>query len=82
MQELYGVSMPSQAVIVGPKGLDAAVVAKVEGAVKKAVADKAFLDLLTTKLRFPAKFVGHKALTAQIQEVIAGMKRVIAATKK
>ena len=82
MQELYGVSMPSQAVIVGPKGLDAAVVAKVEGAVKKAVADKAFLDLLTKKLRFPAKFVGHKALTAQIQEVIAGMKRVIAATKK
>ena len=82
IQELYGVSMPSQAVVVGPKGMDAAVVAKVEGAVKKAVADKAFLDLLTKKLRFPAKFVGHKALTAQIQEVIAGMKRVIAATKK
>ena len=74
--------MPSQAVIVGPKGMDAAVVAKVEGAIEKAVADKAFLDLLANKLRFPAKFVGHKELTAQIQEVIAGMKRVIAATKK
>lgn len=82
IQERYGVSMPSQAVIVGPKGMDAAVVAKVEGAIEKAVADKAFLDLLANKLRFPAKFAGHKALTAQIQEVVAGMKRVIAATKK
>ena len=82
IQELYGVSMPSQAVIVGPKGMDAAVVSKVEGAIGKAVSDKAFLDLLANKLRFPAKFVGHKALTAQIQEVVAGMKRVIAATGK
>lgn len=82
IQERYGVSMPSQAVIVGPKGMDAAVVAKIEGAIEKAVADKAFLDLLANKLRFPAKFAGHKALTAQIQEVVAGMKRVIAATKK
>ncbi len=82
IQELYGVSMPSQAVIVGPKGMDAAVVAKIEGAIEKAVADKAFLDLLANKLRFPAKFAGHKALTAQIQDVVAGMKRVIAATKK
>lgn len=82
MQEQYGVSMPSQAVIVGPKGMDAAVVAKVEGAIQKAVGDKAFLDLLSKKLRFPATFVGHKGLTAQIQEVVVGMKRVIAATKK
>ena len=82
IQELYGVSMPSQAVVVGPKGMDPAIVAKLEAAAKKAAADKAFLDLLTKKLMFPATFAGHTALTAQIQEVIAGMKRVITATKK
>ena len=82
MQELYGVSMPSQTVIVGPKGMDPALVAKLEAAAKKAAADKAFMELLTKRLKFPANFVGHKALTAEIQEVIARMKRVIAATTK
>ncbi|MYJ71720.1 MAG: tripartite tricarboxylate transporter substrate binding protein [Rhodospirillaceae bacterium] len=80
--EQYGVAMPSQAVIVGPKGLDAALVAKIEGAIAKAVKDKAFVDLLTTKLKFPAKFVGHKALTADIEKTVAGLKQVIAAGAK
>ncbi|MYK57584.1 MAG: tripartite tricarboxylate transporter substrate binding protein [Rhodospirillaceae bacterium] len=71
--EQYGVAMPSQAVIVGPKGLDAALVTKIEGAIAKAVKDKAFVDLLTTKLKFPAKFVGHKALTADIEKTVAGL---------
>ena len=82
MQELYGVSMPSPVVIVGPKGMDPALVAKIEAAIKTAAADKAFEDLVTKKLKFPAAFVGHKALTAQIQQIIAGMKQVVAATKK
>lgn len=82
MQELYGVSMPSQAVIVGPKGLPAGVVAKIEAAMKKASTDPQFVDLVTKKLRFPATFVGSKALSAQIAQTIAGMKQVIKATNK
>ena len=80
--EQYGVAMPSQAVIVAPKGLDAALVTKIESAIGKAVKDKAFVDLLTTKLKFPAKFVGHKALTADIEKTVAGLKQVIAAGAK
>jgi len=82
MQELYGVSMPSQAVIVGPKGLPADVVAKVEAAMEKASKDPAFVEMVTKKLRFPVNFVGSKALTADIQKTIAGMKQVIKATEK
>lgn len=82
MQEVFGVSMPSQAVIVGPKGLPPEIVAKVEAAMEKASKDPAFVELMNKKLRFPVSFVGSKALNADIQKTIAGMKQVIKATEK
>lgn len=82
MTELYGVSMPSHALIAGPKGMDPAVVNKIAAAMKKATADPAFLDLMTKKLRFPIHFVGPKALTAEIAKTTAGLKQVVKATRK
>ena len=78
----YGVSMPSQAVLVVPKGTPEAVIAKLEGAIKAATGDKDFNDLLSSKLKFPVKFVGSKDLTADINSTAAGLKTVIDKTKK
>ncbi|MEM8689420.1 MAG: tripartite tricarboxylate transporter substrate binding protein [Pseudomonadota bacterium] len=81
VNEKYGVSMPSQAVIVVPKGTPDAVVSKLESAMEAATKDKAFGDLVTTKLKFPVKFVGSKDLTADIAKTTEGLKQVIEKTK-
>ncbi|MDG1939061.1 MAG: tripartite tricarboxylate transporter substrate binding protein [Paracoccaceae bacterium] len=47
ISETYGVSMPSQAVIVVPVGTPANVIATIESAMEKATHDKDFSDLVT-----------------------------------
>ena len=78
--ELYGIAMPSQAVIVVPKGTPAEIVATLEAAVEKATTDADFADLVTNKLKFPVKFVGSQALSADIAETVAGLKTVVEKT--
>ena len=73
--------MPSQAVIVVPKGTPDAVVSKLEAAMEAATKDKDFGDLVTNKLKFPVKFVGSKALQADIAKTTEGLKQVIEKTK-
>jgi tripartite-type tricarboxylate transporter receptor subunit TctC len=82
MSELYGVSMPSHALIAGPKGMNPAVVAKIAAAMKKATTDPQFVDLMENKLRFPIHFVGPKQLTADIAKTSEGLKQVVKATQK
>lgn len=81
IQELYGISMPSQAVIVVPKDTPSDVVAKIEAAMEAASKDSDFGDLVTNKLKFPVKFVGSEALTAEIAQTTEGLKQVIEQTK-
>ncbi len=79
--ERYQIAMPSQAVIVVPKGTPDAIVARLETAVEGATKDGDFADLVTNKLKFPVKFVGSKALAADIAETAAGLKTVIEKTQ-
>tara|TARA_Y100000589_G_scaffold45752_1_gene38481 strand:- start:412 stop:1347 length:936 start_codon:yes stop_codon:yes gene_type:complete len=79
--EKYGVSMPSQAVIVAPAGTPGAVVDKLEAAMERATKDADFSDLVTNKLKFPVKFVGAKALAADMVTTAKGLKEVIEKTK-
>lgn len=81
ISEKYGVSMPSQAVIVVPKGTPAEVVARIETAMEAASKDADFADLVTKKLKFPVKFIGSKAITADIAKTVEGLKLVIEKTK-
>jgi len=81
VSEKYGVSMPSQAVIVVPKGTPADVVAKIEKAMEAASKDGDFGNLVTNKLKFPVKFVGSTALAADIANTVKGLKEVIEKTK-
>ena len=77
IQEMYGISMPSQAVIVVPKGTPADVVAKLEAAMEAASKDADFADLVTNKLQFPVSFVGSEAVTKDISATVAGLKQVV-----
>ena len=81
IKEKYGISMPSQAVIVAPAGLPAAVNERLQGAIKAAASDKEFVGLLQGKLKFPVKFVGSEALEADIASTVSALKDVLAATK-
>ena len=78
----YGVSMPSQAVIVVPAATPKDVVAKLETAMETATKDADFQDLLTNKLKFPVKFAGSEALTVDIAKTVEGLKEVIEKTRK
>ena len=79
--EKYGISMPSQAVIVVPKGTPDDVVAKLETAIEAATRDADFADLVTNKLKFPVKFVGSKALAEDIAATVKATTTVIEKTQ-
>ena len=78
--EKYGVSMPSQAVIVVPAGTPADIVARLQSAIEVAANDAEYIDLVTNKLKFPVKVVGSQALTADIENTVKGLRDVIANT--
>ena len=80
VQEGYGISMPSQAVIVVPSGTPSNVVKKLEKAISDATKDKDFSDLVTNKLKFPVKFVGSEQLTKEIDNTAKALKKVIKGT--
>ncbi len=80
IQEKYDVSMPSQAVVVVPKGTPADVIAKLESAMETATKDPEFGELVSEKLKFPVMFVGSEQLTEDIADTVKGLKQVINAT--
>jgi len=79
--EIYGVSMPSQAVIVAPAATPPEVVATLEGAIEAATKDEAFADLVENKLQFPVMFVGSEALTADMAALVEGLGSVVEKTQ-
>ena len=79
--ELYGVSIPDQAVIVVPAGTPADIVAKLQSAIEVAANDPEVVDLITNKLKAPVKILGSEALTADIANTVEGLKDVIAKTQ-
>lgn len=81
IKEKYGISMPSQAVIVAPMALPDAVNDRLQSAIEAATKDKDFIELLSGKLKFPVKFVGTEALKTDIDATVKALKSVLAATK-
>ncbi len=77
----YGVSMPSQAVIVVPSATPDEVVAKIESAMAAAVGDPDFIDLLENKLKFPVTYLGAAEISKSIAATTAGLKSVIDKTR-
>lgn len=81
LKEIYGISMPSYAVIVAPAGTPDDVAATLEAALQKASTDAAYLDLLTDKLKFPNSFIGSQALQPLVVEMVGDLKTVLQATQ-
>jgi len=81
LKEIYGIAMPSYAVIVLPAKTPDAVADTLEAAMRKASQDPAFNDMVTNKLKFPNQFIGSKDLKPRVADMITGLKTVIAETK-
>lgn len=79
--ETYGIAMPSQAVIVAPKGTPQDVVDTLQAAIETATKDADFADLVENKLKFPVKFVGSTALQADIDQTVQGLRKVVEQTQ-
>ncbi len=81
LKEIYGISMPSYAVVVAPAGTPDDVAATLETALGKASKDAAYNDLLTEKLKFPNSFIGQAALQPLVKEMVGDLKTVLQATQ-
>ena len=81
LKEIYGISMPSYAVIVAPAGTPDDVAATLEVALEKASKEPAYNDLLTEKLKFPNSFIGQKTLQPLVKEMVGDLKTVLQATQ-
>lgn len=74
--EKYGISMPSQAVIVAPAGTPDDVVAAIATASEAAMENEEFKTLMNDKLQFPLSFKGPEAITEEISNSVEGLKKV------
>jgi tripartite-type tricarboxylate transporter receptor subunit TctC len=81
LKEIYGISMPSYAVVVLPARTPDDVAAKIEAALREASKNAEFNDIVSNKLRFPNSFIGSVELKPRVDEMIAGLKTVIEATR-
>jgi tripartite-type tricarboxylate transporter receptor subunit TctC len=81
IKEIYGISMPGNAIIAVPKGTPKAIVAKLEAAIKKSMDDPDFTKILK-RIKFPKRFIPSAKLTTKVDEAVAGLKKVLAVTKK
>ncbi len=79
-QELYGISMPGNSVVVAPAGLPDDIAAKLEAAVKASMDDPDFTRVLKN-IQFPKKFIPSSELAAFVANTTKGLHEVLAATK-
>jgi tripartite-type tricarboxylate transporter receptor subunit TctC len=76
LKELYDVSMPGNAIIAGPKGMPDDIVAKLENAIKEALNDPDFENILG-KLKFPKAFLPSNEMTSNVSEAVDVLKNVL-----
>lgn len=66
IQEIYGISMPSQAVLIAPAGTPDDVVNTLAEAAKKAMENEEFIDLMENNLLFPLSYAGPDEIKAAV----------------
>lgn len=74
IQELYGFSMPSQAILSVPAGTPEDIIAFIAEKTEAAMEDPEFVDLMNNKLSFPLAYQG----TAEITKAITDSNAVLA----
>ena len=78
IQELYGISMPSQAVLAVPDGTPDDVIATLADSAKAAMENEEFVELMENKLMFPLAYAG----TEEIIEAVRASNEVLAELAK
>ena len=78
IQELYGISMPSQAILAVPAGTPADRIAVLSEKAEAAMANTEFQNLMTEKLLFPLSFQGADEVTDDLNAANEGLKKVVA----
>jgi tripartite-type tricarboxylate transporter receptor subunit TctC len=68
IHELYGISMPSEAILSVPKGTPEDVIAFIAEKAEAAMQNPEFVDLMNNKLSFPVAYQGPEELTKAIIE--------------
>jgi tripartite-type tricarboxylate transporter receptor subunit TctC len=79
-QELYGISMPGNAVLSAPAGISDEIAAKLEAAAKMAMDDPDFTKILE-RIQFPKAWLSSAELVKFTAEVTPGIKKVVDATR-
>lgn len=78
IQESYGISMPSQAILAVPADTPADRIAILSEKAEAAMADTEFQSLMTEKLLFPLSFQGPEEVTSDLNAAYEGLKKVVA----
>lgn len=74
-QELYGIAMPGNAVVVAPKGIPDDIAAKLEAAVKASMDDPDFTQILQN-IKFPKRFIPSADMTAFVAKTRTSLEEV------
>ena len=80
LQELYGISMPGNAILSAPVGIPDDIAAKLEAAAKAAMDDPDFTKVLKN-IQFPKRWMGSKELAKYTEDVSVGIQKVVDATQ-
>ncbi len=80
LQELYGISMPGNAVLSAPAGIPDDIAMKLEAAAAKVMNDPDFTKVLE-RIQFPKAWLDSKQLNALATDLTPGIQKVIASTK-
>lgn len=72
--EKYDISIPNLVIVMGPKGIPADRVKILEGALRRATEDKAFVKILTENLKFPKLFKTGEEVKQQLPGVAKQLK--------
>ncbi|NKC13692.1 MAG: hypothetical protein GKR94_16340 [Gammaproteobacteria bacterium] len=79
-QDLYGIAMPGNSVLVAPKGVAPEVAAKLEAAAKASMADPDFTKILE-RIQFPKRFIASSEMDAFVAQVTEQLQDVVDALK-
>jgi tripartite-type tricarboxylate transporter receptor subunit TctC len=76
IHELYGISMPSEAVLAVPAGTPDEVIATLADAAKAAMDDPEFVELMEQKLLFPLAYAGPDEITSAVEASYEVLKQL------
>lgn len=81
IQELYGISMPSAAVVAGPKGLPLAIRDQLAAKIEQALGNEELVNLMTKNLLFPINYAGPEETAEEMKQSTEALRKVLDALK-